>query len=136
MDSRYLAHLGSRLESGFATVGKNVTVELPEFDWNADFFDHSATDSLVAHLTFVLRDHLDELVVITVVADRSTATKWSMDLVGPSLVVDDLRCKEERLRAAITADPEAAANAAMDFLARVSPVILQELAACLGRDGG
>lgn len=127
MDSEYLAKLRSRLEAGFSAEGDRATSVAPGFSWHQSFFDRSVHDQFSAILVFAPHDSLDELVSFEVSATKALVPKWTMDLVGTSLLVEDLRWRSDDRQAGMTGDPDVAADAVLDFLSRVRPVIVQEL---------
>jgi hypothetical protein len=128
MNVEYFDRLRARLHSGFATVGDSVISDVPGFAWNASFLDRSIQFKFSAILAFVPAGSLDEVLVFEASVTNTHPAKWTMDLVGSSLTAEDLRCQSEDWRSAITSDPDLAADAVFDFLARVRPLMIQELA--------
>jgi hypothetical protein len=128
MDSGYIARLRAHLDDGFPITADRVIAEAPGFAWNLSFLDGAAFYDFSAILTFSRPDSLEELVTLEATLTIAPTAKWTMDLVGTSLTVADLRWAGEDRQLTMMGDPEAAADAVLDFFARVRLLIVQELA--------
>jgi hypothetical protein len=126
-DVAAVGSLSDRVREEMDAFGLDVVRSRSGFRHSVSLIRRPRGHLLVAIVAFMPADSLDEVVVVTAAAGRAPAAAWELDVVGPTLTVEDLRYRGESSEPVLTSDPDTASAAVQDFLARVRPIVESEL---------